>query len=321
MELTPDFSIVINGGMDFPKERLIDIQTNDQAGIVSDSCEFELDDFDNALQMPNTEAKIELSLGYKETGLTKIGTYFVKEIFIDGARRLVRIKANAACKAMMSQKTKTNEGSLSDIVANVAGDLGLDGVVDSVLGNEDLTDDAQFGESDINYLTRVANKVGGVVKPIDGHLVFANDMSAKSTSGQQLPTKYIDASEVSNYTCSFKETETGGGTGTIYANWFDKKTGEYHLIHVGSGDPQTELNEIFATEKEAQAAASSRLKKVTKNNTVFRFSISGRPDLFAESPLILQNFNPKIPTKWIIGSVRHSFSKSGFTTEVECNQS
>ena len=63
MELTPDFSVSINGLSDFPKERIISIQSNDQSGIVSDSCEIELDDYNGALQMPNTEAKIELFLG------------------------------------------------------------------------------------------------------------------------------------------------------------------------------------------------------------------------------------------------------------------
>ncbi len=64
MELTPDFSISINGRSDFPKDRVISIRTTDQAGFVSDSCEIELDDFDIALQFPNTEAKVTISLGY-----------------------------------------------------------------------------------------------------------------------------------------------------------------------------------------------------------------------------------------------------------------
>ena len=87
-------------------------------GIVSDLCEFELDDFDGVLQFPNTEAKVVVSLGYKETGLTKIGTYFVREISIDGARHVVRIQCNAASKAMRSQKTKTNEGTIEDKISS-----------------------------------------------------------------------------------------------------------------------------------------------------------------------------------------------------------
>ena len=222
MELTPDFSIAINGQSNFPKDRVISIRTTDQAGFVSDSCEIELDDFDNALQFPNTEAKVTISLGYQEKGLTKIGTYYVKEITFDGARRTIKIVANALPKSMRSQKTKTNDVKLNEYMASVD----LDSELSEDYEGIDLSDNPQFGESDINYLTRIANKVGAVAKPTDNHLIFSEDMTGKSVSGKQLPTKYIDASEVATYSCNFKETETGtnGATGTIYANWYDKKS-------------------------------------------------------------------------------------------------
>ena len=318
MELTPDFSISINGQSNFPKDRVISIRTTDQAGFVSDSCEIELDDFDNALQFPNTEAKVTISLGYQEKGLTKIGTYYVKEITFDGARRTIKIVANALPKSMRSQKTKTNDVKLNDYMASI--DSELDSELSEDFEDIDLSDNPQFGESDINYLTRIANKVDAVAKPADDHLIFAEDMTGKSVSGKQLPTKYIDASEVATYSCNFKETETGthGATGTIYANWYDKKTGEYHLVHAGLGDPEIELNEIFSSEKDALAAVKSKEKRIEKNNKTFRFSTEGRPDLFAESPVILRGFPTKIPINWIISRVEHSLSSNGFTTNIEC---
>ena len=264
MELTPDFSVSINGQSNFPKDRVISIRTTDQAGFVSDSCEIELDDFDNALQFPNTEAKVIILLGYQEKGLTKIGTYYVKEIAIDGARRIVKIIANALPKSMRSQKTKTNDVKLNEYMSSIDSDL--DSELSEDYEDMDLSDNPQFGESDINYLTRIANKVGAVAKPTDDHLVFSEDMTAKSVSGKSLPTKYIEASEVANYSCNFKETETGtnGAAGTIYANWYDKKSGEYHLVHAGSGDPETELNEIFSSEKAALAAVQAKGKRIEK---------------------------------------------------------
>lgn len=318
MELTPDFSILINGAENIPKERITSVKTHDEAGIVSDSCEFEFDDFDDALQFPNTEARVEVSLGYKETGLTKIGTYFVKEIFVDGARRSVRIRANAASKAMRSQKTKTNEGNLGEFLETSSDELDFESAIDDSLSDVDLTDIPQFAESDMSYLTRISQKIGAVVKPSDGHLVIANDASGKSISGQKLPTKYIDASEVASYSCSFKETESGGGSGTVYANWYDKDKCEYHLVHVGSGDPETELNEIFKDEKSALAACQAKFKRVLKSNRTFNFSCAGRPDLFAENPLVLRGFGSKIPTKWIISSVEHSINSGGFVSSVDC---
>ena len=318
MELTPDFSISINGSSNFPKERVISIRTTDEAGIVSDSCEIELDDFDSALQFPNTEATVVVSLGYKETGLTKIGTYFVREIAVDGARHIVRIQCNAASKAMRSQKTKTNEGTIGGKIQEMGTEFDLEPEISDDLEDVTLGDSPQFAESDMSYLTRMSQKVGAVAKPVDGHLVVANEGSGKSVSGQSLPIKYLDASGVTSYSCNFRETESGGFAGTVYANWYDKNTGEYHLEKVGNGDPEIELQEIFATKGQAISAARARFKRTIKSNKNFRFSIAGRTDLFAEIPLVLRGFTPKIPTKWIINRVEHSLSSSGFVTNVDC---
>ena len=143
--------------------------------------------------------------------------------------------------------------------------------------------------------------------------------SGKSVTGKSLPTKYLEASEVASHSCDFKETtESGGGSGTVYANWYDKNSGEYFLEKVGDGDTETELQEIFSTKEQAIAAAKAKFKRTTKSNVTFRFSIAGRTDLFAESPLVLKGFPSKIPTKWIINRVEHSLSPSGFTTAVDC---
>jgi phage protein D len=319
MELTPDFSVIINGETELIKERVISIHTTDEAGIMSDSCEIELDDFDDAFLLPRTEAVISVSLGYKGGELTKIGSYYVKEIDIDGARKTLKIKANAASKAMRSQKSKSHEGGLKNLIPEMAGEFGLDSAIDGdVVEDLELEDFPQFAESDINYITRLSQKVGAVAKPTDGHLVFADDMSAKSTSGKNLPTKYVDVSELGEYSCSFKETESGGAIGTVFATWYDKENGEYHMVKVGSGDPETELGEIFSSEKAALAAANAKFKRVVKSNKTFRFTTGGRPDFFAESPIIFSGLSPKIPTDWIISRVEHTLSASGFVTNVEC---
>ena len=321
MELTPVFLVRFNDSFELPKNRVISIKTNDAAGFESDLCEISLDDYDGALQMPRTEARVSVSLGYQETELVKIGSYYVKEIALDGARKLVHIKANAVSKSMRSKKTQSHDENFSDFFQSMASDFGLDAAFDNSFADIDLKNAPQFAESNLHYLTRIAQKNGAVAKVADNHVIFANNMQAKSVTGQSLPTKYIDASDVSNYDCTFKETETSGGaTGSVYANWYDKNTGEYHMVHAGSGDPEIELDEIFSDEKTALAAANSRFKRVEKSNTVLNLSLSGRPDLFAESPLVLKNFPSKIPTNWIISNVQHTLDNSGFKTTLECNR-
>lgn len=318
MELTPDFSISINGSNTFPKDRVIAIRTTDEAGIVSDSCEIELDDFDGALQFPNTEAKVIVSLGYKETGLTQIGTYYVKSISIDGARHIIQIRSNAAPKSMRSQKTQSNTGTVSDKVSYMAADYEMESAASSEFDDIDLENTPQFAESNMNYLTRMGQKFGAVAKPADGHLIIAKNMSGQSVNGEKLPSKYLDVSDVVTYSCEFNETESSGASGTVYANWYDKKTGEYHLEKIGTGDPENELQEIFSTREQAIAAATAKFQRVTKSNKKFRFTTAGRTDLFAESPLVLRGFYSKIPTNWIISKVEHQLSANGLITTVDC---
>jgi phage protein D len=300
------------------KDRVISIHITDEAGIMSDSCEIELDDYDDAFPIPRTEAVISVSLGYKGGELTKIGSYYVKEIDIDGARKTLKIKANAASNGMRSQKSKSHEGNLGDLIPEIANEFDLDSAVSGDVEPLELEDFPQFAESDMNYLTRMSQKVGAVAKPTDGHLVFTDDMSAKSTSGKNLPTKYVDVSELGEYSCSFKETESGGAVGTVFANWYDKENGEYHMVRSGSGDPEIELDEIFSSEKSALAAANAKFKRVVKSNKTFRFTTGGRPDFFAESPIVFTGLSSKIPANWIISRVEHTLSASGFVTNVEC---
>jgi phage protein D len=243
----------------------------------------------------------------------------VKEIDIDGARKTLKIKANAASKAMRSQKSKSHEGGLGELIPEIAGEFDLDAAVSGDLEDFELEDFPQFAESNMNYLTRLSQRVGAVAKPTDGHLVFADDMSAKSTSGKNLPTKNVDVAELGEYSCSFRETESGGGmVGTVFANWYDKDAGEYHMVSAGSGEPETELNEIFSSEKAALAAANAKFKRVVKSNKTFRFTTGGRPDFFAESPIVFTGLSPKIPANWVISRVEHTLSASGFSTSVEC---
>ena len=179
----------------------------------------------------------------------------------------------------------------------MASDLGFDAAISSDIDTAMLNDDLQFAESDMSYLTRVTRKLVAIAKPVDGHLVIANEGSGKSVSGKNLPTKYIEASYVANYSCHFRETESESASGTVYANWYDKNSGEYYLEKVGSGTPETELQEIFATRDQAITAAQAKLKRTAKTNKTFSLSTSGRPDLFAESPLMLQGFSKKIPKR------------------------
>lgn len=69
---------------------------------------------------------------------------------------------------------------------------------------------------------------------------------------------------VVNYFRNFKKTEKDGTAGTVYANLYDKKEGEYHVEKAGNGDSATELQEIFASKEQAITAALAKFKRTKK---------------------------------------------------------
>lgn len=324
MGLEPNFSISINGMAisEELKKRVISLKVSDEAGIQSDSCSIELDDYDDALPLPRTEAIITISMGYKETGLRELGRYYTKEITLNGGRRTMQISGHAVSKAMMSEKDKSrNENTLGETVSSMAAEYGLEEAVDSEYADEELTD-AQIGESDISYLTRKAVDLGAVNKPTNDKLLFANDMSGAAVSGKNLETITINLSDVSDYSCSLRDSEGGGETkgnvGTVYAEWQDKRTGEIKIVHTGSGLPEKKLPQRFSSEKEAISACIGKEKRLVKNSKTFSFSCPGNPILMAEHPVVLAGFPSKIPTSWIITHAEHTIDAGGYKTSVEC---
>ena len=268
MELTPDFNLTINGNV-VPKDRVISINATCAAGIVLDHCEFELDDFDDSLSVPKTEAKVIVELGYKETGLRKVGVYFIKGFSIEGGRRSIHITANAAPKIMYSQETQGNPVNFEEKIAEMGKELDFKTSVSELFNKKDLDGQVQFSESDLNYAVRWLQKYGGLIKLENEHLMAVSAGSGKSTSGKALPIKVIKLSDVESYAWEVRDIENFGAGGTsgkakklptaVRATWYDEKTGDFLVKHAGDGKNEVELETIYATKEEAKAAAEKAL--------------------------------------------------------------
>jgi phage protein D len=316
--MTPDFLVKINenDSTEIIRKRLISISTNDEAGFKSDSCEIVLDDFDDAIALPQSGAKIEISLGYKETEIIKIGDYFLKEVSVEGPRQVMHIRAHAINNSLRSQVSDSFAGTIGELVNKIATSQGLKPAVAQEFANIKLDNIEQFGESNLNLLTRIASQHGAVAKPSNGFLVFAPDMSASSVSGLALPSHTIYIGDVSNYKCEFRECESYG---SVVAKWYDKKNATYKEVKVGDGEPVYEIKETANDEESAKKAAEAKLKRIQKESLSFNFSTRGRPELFAESAIFISGFKKKIQTNWIITHVQHSLNSGGFTTSVTCS--
>ncbi|WP_264373670.1 hypothetical protein [Wolbachia endosymbiont (group A) of Lasioglossum malachurum] len=104
--MTPDFSISVEGVLitELIKSRLVSMHITDEAGVISDTAIIHLDDRDSLFEIPRTGAKLNILLGYKETGIVPMGGYIVNEIVLQGPPQALKIKSHAADLKQSSKK-------------------------------------------------------------------------------------------------------------------------------------------------------------------------------------------------------------------------
>jgi len=299
-------------------DRLISAEITDQAGIKSDRLTLTIDDRDQRLELPATGAKLEVSLGYVDRGLIRMGKYVVDEIEVTGPARELVIRANAA--NMTGEIKAPKERSwfnvkFGDMVRKIASEHRLvpsiaDDLANRQLGHIDQT------ESDMQLLTRVCSDQSATCKIADGRLVVANRAKGKTTKGTKLPDVVISADQCDSWTATIAER---GKYSAVVAQYQDLDGGERKSVKAGSGKPQMTLKNTYDNQASAKRAAESRLKAMSRGKIkVSIIGFVGDPTMSAERTGDLVGFRDGIDGQgWVVNKVTLSFSSSGYTNSID----
>lgn len=300
--MTPLYKVTCNGStIDFGK-RLIALTISDESGIKSDRCEIILDNQNGLINIPKIGANISISLGYKESGLSHMGSYSVNEITMSGPPATLNIKCHAADfgSTLKEKISGSFEGiTIGNLVENIASKYGLTPRVSNDFAGIVLDHLDQTNESDMHFLTRLASKYGAIAKPANGTLLFAAKGLAKSISGLSLGTATLDIKDVIswNYTESILEN-------------YNKFKSEYVDFENG----ETNENAI-------QGVENTAFRENNRSSRKIQITTLGNTNLVAESRVLLTGFQFGIPNNWIISKAEHSLNNQGFLTQIECLQS
>lgn len=325
--MTPDFAITIDGGdvTSAIEDRLIKLTVTDMKGTESDTVEIELEDREPYISMPRRGAEMEVSLGYLETGLTKMGTYTVDEVKkrFDGesAGKTMIISGSAADmrKSLKQQKTRPWEKkTVGEIVEKIAKEHKLTPAVSEKFKKLKLPFKAQTEESDMHFLTRVARELGAVSTPKQGRLVFAEAGTGKSASGKDMPKIRLTEGDFLDWEAVFKDRPHHG---KVVATTFDTGKTERKAVESEGGDddaPIFELRHPYPTEEEAKAAAGAKQRELQREEGSFTGTISGDPKVRAESPLDLVNVDRDVDgLPWTSERAEHTLDEGGYKTKIE----
>lgn len=313
--MTPGWRIDINGKAANPEfqNRLISIAVNDEAGVVSDSVEIELDAVGD-IDPPPVGSEIRVWLGY-EPQPTYMGRFKISSWSLAGPLAVIRVVATAAelTTAIKAQKDRDfHEMTLGEIVEKIAGEHGLGVAMDAALAARPIEHIDQQDESDMAFLTRLAKRNGATFKVGDGKIIFTAKGSRTLPDGKPKPRIAVKASDISSWEAYADER---GGFKSVATKYYNKSKGKYVLVTAGSGAPALRIRALYATEAEAKAAAEAKLGDLTRGRLTVEISGQGNPDLFAEGLVGLAGFPAGLDGDYLAKSVRHSYSSSGFTTE------
>lgn len=317
--MRPDFKVLADS-RDITaaiRSRLISLTVTDEAGFTSDTVEICLDDADCRIALPRHGVELDVSMGYVETGLVHQGVYTVDEVEPEWFPWKMTIRGKAADMRQSLKAPRTtawSETTVGAIVREIAGANGLGAAVDPTLAALPVTRADQTGESDIHFLTRLAQQCGALAKPAGGKLVFVPAGKGTAASGQAMPSVTVRPGDTTSGRATLADR---GAYGSVVASWYDPKTGRRIPEQVGTGEPTFPLRDTFNDPASARRAAESRKAALDRGTGTLSFDMPGNPRLAADARLTMVGFRAGVSGEWVITKVTHAIEGAKYTTKVE----
>ena len=312
------------------KGRLLSATLVDNEGVKSDTFEMVLDDRENAMVLPPAHAELKVWLGYLSKGLEYKGLFvFDDDARLSGPPEKMTLRATAAVlgnsetikgfnAALKEQKSRSwHETTLGKIVETIATESGYEPRVSDDLAVETILHMDQTDESDLHFLSRLAKDRNAVAKPAGGFLLFVSRGKTKSATGLDLPEIELGKEDLTSWELQLSERNKYPA---VRARWQDIEAGERQEEVVGSGSPIKTLKGNYPTQAVAMQAAAAELQRISTGSAKANYSLPGRADLAAEGVVRIRGLRGEFVGAWSVTKATHSFSDSGYTTQIECER-
>lgn len=346
----PAFSIQIEGKqLTALDDRLISLSLTDNRGFEADTLDLTLDDSDGQIVMPSRGAKISVLLGWDNDPLVFKGLYTVDEVAHRGPPDQLTISARSADfrdTFNVKREYSWHDITVGDVVASIASRYDLRAGVSEELAKIEIDHADQTSESDISFLTRMADMLGAVATVKNGMLLFITPGQGVTQSGKPLPA--ISIVRASGDKHSFSIADRDAYTG-VTAYWLDLNFGKKPATTVQTNtrrrrrttqpkkpkEPVSSSKEgdymagaegnvfvirkTFKTEKAAKRAAAAKWSQLQRGAASFSITLArGRADLYPEQPASVSGFKSTIDNGyWTITRCVHDIGSGGFTTSLE----
>ena len=342
--MIPIYKISVDGqditNMINPEEKslLENLTISDRIDNVSDSFTFDLS-YDGSYRIPPTKGVVKVSIGYNpivprnpkiQYGLWEVGTYIVESTRFNSTKSGGKVLSVTATSMPQSPNSTVQslqnshnrhwqsyalKGTVfSDIVNEVCNGANLKANIHPQLADIQMPFTAQINQTDAEFLTHISSIRDGKVKYNDDEVII--ELKDKT----RLPEIKIDYPllDIISYSLS---TSSRNDVRSVDATYKDDNN-KIITVNIGNGEPKYIIKELQPDKLTAENSARALLAHAQRNQITLNFSISTQPNLHAESPIQLVNFDePEVNGKYIVEEVRHQLNKSsGLLSSITAKQ-
>jgi len=299
--------------------RLVNLTLTECRGEDSDQLDLTLDDADGQLAIPPRGARINLQIGWADTGLVDKGTFTVDEVEHTGTPDTITLRARTANLIdtfRQLEEHSFHDTTLGAIIEVIAFRQELKAGIADALRNVAVQHIDQTRESDAAFLRRLGKKYDAAATVKNDTLIFTPASRSKTVSGKELPTIRITRQLGDGH--RFHSAERDSYTG-VRVFWHDYKHGLRRSVVAGAPGISKRLRTTYASEADARTAAVAEWGRIQRGLATFELSLAlGNPALIPQSPVIVSGFKTAIDNvDWLTSRVTHSISDAGFTTRIE----
>ncbi|HBQ0673812.1 TPA: phage late control D family protein [Klebsiella pneumoniae] len=338
----PAFSILMGGkALTQLDPRIISLELTDNRGFEADELTIVIDDSDGLIELPPRGAELSVSLGWQGEPLVYKGVYTVDEVAHSGPPDRLEITARSADfrdELNVKREVSWHDVTVERIVSAIARRYKLTPVISEQLMNAEIDHADQTQESDMSFLTRMADLLGAIATIKNGCLLFILPGGGVSANGKALPEFAITRSSGDRH--SFRIADRDAYTG-VQAYWLDLEFGKKKKVTVKARKKKNEkkprsssregdyiagedgnvfvLRTTYASETAAQRAAAAKWQQLKRGAAEFNMTLArGRADLYPEMHGTVSGFKADINNQdWIIAKATHSIDDGGFKTQLE----
>ena len=297
-------------------QRLMHWSHTDAAGIQTDRLELTLNT-EGLEGLPSLSGKIGMRVGYQESGLVEKGEFVITQrtpVLFPMRLMIVATAApfSAADPSHYRQRRSASYGptTLGALFRQLVSRHGYSPRVAPALEGIPIPHIDQSNESDMAFITRLANRYSAITKPINELYVLAEAGKVHSLSGQPLPEVTLSVTQDNRpgdqafITARLDEQSRSKYMG-CRVTWWDAAGGKQHVVQVGIAPFKT-LRQRCQNEAEARAVAEGELRRVGREGLKLQIDCPGNPLLAAEGLLLLdQSWPSYMQGRWSITQVTH----------------